>query len=273
MKKIIVWFLIIISLSALLFRFSDKITEIVLGVKQTSGISVLSEPSDAIVYLNEKQVGQTPWGEKGLDIGDYLVKIEKGKASWQGRVKLTGGTVTVVTRDIATDSASAAGEVLTLDKGKGLTVISNPSDSLVEIDSQPYGKTPITVDIKSGEHTILVSHQNYLPRSFSADLPDNFNLTVSVDLASTEADLTATAPPSSSPSSVTTQTPTVLVKQTPTGFLRVRDKPNLNGKEIVQVKPGESLVLLEELKSWDKIRLSDGREGYVSSAYVEKKNP
>ncbi|OGE18619.1 hypothetical protein A3J19_04055 [Candidatus Daviesbacteria bacterium RIFCSPLOWO2_02_FULL_41_8] len=272
MKKIIAWFLIIISLSALLLRFSDKITEVVLGVKKTSGISVLSEPSDATVYLNEKQVGQTPWGEKGLDIGDYLVKIEKGKASWQGRVKLTGGTVTVVTRDIATDSASAAGEVLTLDKGKGLTVISNPPDALVEIDGQPYGKTPVAVNINSGEHAILISHQNYLPRSFSADLPENFNLTVSVDLASTEADLAAASSPSSSPSPVITQTPAVLVKQTPTGFLRVRDKPSLNGKEIAQVKPGESFPLLAELKSWDKIRLSDGREGYVSSAYVEKKS-
>lgn len=272
MKKIIVWFLIIISLSALLLRFSDKITEIVLGVKKTSGISILSEPSGATVYLNGMQVGQTPWGGKDLDIGDYLIKIEKGQASWQGRAKLTGGTVTVVTRDIATDSASSAGEVLTLDKGKGLTIISNPSDSLVEIDGQPYGKTPVTVDIKSGEHAILVNHQGYLPRSFSADLPDNFNLTVSVDLASTEADLAAAALPSLSPVPVIAQTPTVSVKQTPTGFLRVRDKPNLNGKEIDQVKPGESLILLEELGSWDRIRLSDGREGFVSSAYVEKKS-
>lgn len=269
MKKIIVWFLIIISLGALLLRFSDKITEIVLGVKNTSGISVLSEPSGAVVYLNGMQVGQTPWGGKDLDIGDYLIKIEKGRASWQGKVKLTGGTVTVVTRDIATDSASAAGETLTLDKGKGLTIVSNPSDSLVEIDGQPYGKTPITVDINSGEHTMLVSRQNYLPRSFSADLPDNFNLTISVDLASKEADPVVFA----TPVSVVTQAPEVYVKQTPTGFLRVRDKPNLKGKEVAQVKPGENLILLEELGSWDRVRLSNGTEGYVSTAYIEKKNP
>ena len=202
-----------------------------------------------------------------MEVGDYTVRLEKGNASWQGRVKLTFGTVTVVNRDLASDPASSAGEILTLNKGKGLTIISSPSEAQVEIDGKSYDNTPVIVDIATGEHTILVSHANYLKRSIPADLPNNFNLTVSVDLALSEADLTTT------PTSVITQTPEVLVKNTPTGFLRVRDKPNLNGKEIDQVKPGEILILLEEQGAWDRVRLSDGTEGFVSSSYVEKKNP
>lgn len=265
MKKFLVWLLVVISLAAILLRYSDKLAESLFGVKKTSGIFVISTPTEATVYLDSKEVGKTPYDEKNLDVKDYTLKIEKGGAAWQGRVKLIEGTVTVVNRDIASDSASSAGETLTLDKGKGLTVISIPTDSDVEIDGKSYGKTPVSIDIAAGDHMIVVSHTGYFKRSIQARLPENFNMTVSVDLALAEADLTAIQTP------VTTQTAEVLVKNTPTGFLRVRDKASLAGKEIAQVKPGDTLILLEELGSWDKVRLSDGTEGFVSSVYVEKK--
>lgn len=264
-KKFLVWILIIISLLAILLRFSDKIAEGLLGIRQTSGISVSSLPSDAAMFLDGNQVGTTPFEGKDLTVGEHIVKIDKGGLSWQGRVKLTAGTVTSINRDLASDSASSAGESLTLGRGKGLTIISNPTGADVEIDGKFYGKTPVTIQIEVGEHTILVSHTNYLKRSIRANLPADFNLTVSVDLGLSEADLTTIQTP------VITQTPEVIVKQTPTGFLRVRDKASLNGKEIAQVKPGDKLILLEEMGSWFRVRLSNGTEGFVSAAYVEKK--
>lgn len=267
MKKLIVWILVLISLAALLLRFSDKIAEVFLGIKPTSGIYVLSTPSEATVYLNNQEVGKTPYENKNLPVDIQTIRIEKDGAWWQGKVTLTAGTVTVVNRDLAPDPASSSGEILNLERGRGLTIISNPAEAEIEIDGTSFGKTPTTVDINPGEHTILVSRSNYLKRSIRADLPKNFNLAISVDLALSEADLTAVINP------VITQTPEVLVKQTPTGFLRVRDKASLNGKEITQVKPGDTLVLLEEQGSWYRVRLSNGTEGFVSSAYVEKKSP
>ena len=264
MKKALVWILVLVSLAALLLRFSDKWAEIFFGIRKTSGIFVLSLPQEATVYINNKEVGKTPFEDKNLEVGTYTVKIEKSGAWWEGKVNLMPGTVTFINRDLASDSASSAGEILTLEKGKGLTIISNPPEADVEVDGKSWGKTPITVDAGSGDHTILISRANYLNRSIRANLPSDFNLTVSADLGLSEADLTAVTTP------VITQTPQVLVKNTPTGFLRVRDKPNLNGKEITQVKPGDKLVLLEEQGSWDRVRLADETEGFVSSAYVEK---
>lgn len=267
MKKTIIWVLVLLSLIALLLQFSDKITETFLGIKKTSGISILSEPQEASVFLNNAEVGKTPYENKNLDVKDYTVRLEKEGLSWQGKITLTPGTITVVNRSLAAEVASSAGEILTLDKGKGLTIISNPSGADIEIDGKPSGKTPTTVDISIGEHTIFLSHTNYLKRSIRANLPANFNLTLSADLALSEADLTNIATP------VVTQTPEVIVRDTPTGFLRVRDKAGLNGKEIVQVKPGDKLVLLEEQGSWYKVRLPDGIAGFVSSSYVEKQDP
>ncbi len=88
---------------------------------------------------------------------------------------------------------------------------------------------------------------------------------LNVDLALSEADLTQLSAP------VISETPKVVVKDTPTGFLRVREKAAVTSQELAKVAPGDELVLLEELDEWVRIRLSNGTEGYVSSTYVEKK--
>lgn len=267
MKKAIVWILVLLSILMLVIRFSAKGAEVLLGVKERSGISVLSKPEGATVTLDDNEAGKTPFEDSNLDVSEYTVKIDKDGVVWQGKVKLFAGTVSVINRDLAKEPASSAGETLTLEKGKGLTVISNPSESDIEIDGKALGKTPVTLYLEAGEHTILISHPNYLKRSIKADLPDGFNLTVSVDLALSEADLTTI------PAPVITTTPEVLVKDTPVGFLRVRERASTASREITQVRPGDTLILLEELVDWVRVRLSDGTEGYVSSAYVEKKNP
>lgn len=264
MKKTIIWTLVLISIVVLLIRYGSKIGETVFGIKQRSGISILSTPDSATVFLDGKEVGKTPYEDKNLDVKEYNVKLDKDGASWQGNIKLTPGTEAIINRDLTSDAASSSGESLTLTRGKGLTIISNPPEAEIEIDAKAYGKTPITVNITDGEHTILISHLNYLNRSIKVSLPENFNLTVSVDLSLSEADLTTISAP------VITQTLEVVVKKTPTGFLRVRDKGSLSGKEITRVNEGEKLILLEELAGWIRVRLSDGTEGFVSSSYVEK---
>lgn len=267
MKKAFIWILVVVSFMALILRFSGTFAEVVLGIKEKSGIFVLSIPEGASVYINGKELGKTPYEDKNTEVKEYLVKIEKDPLRWEGKVKLNGGTVTVINRDLAQGSASSAGEILSLNKGKGITVISNPMAAEVEIDGKSWGKTPVWADIEKGEHMILVSRANYLKRSIKANLPAGYSLTAAVDLALSEADLTNIQTPA------ITQTPMVTVKSTPTGFLRVRDKPNLKGLEISRVKPGDTLILLSEDGAWYRVRLSDNTEGYVSASYVEKKNP
>ena len=265
MKKIIIYSLIVVSLLILMLRFSSVLANI-LGIKQKSGLFIITTPTEATVYLKGQEVGKTQYEVKDLDVAEYTIKLEKDQASWLGNVKLNPGTVTIINRDLAKDIPSSAGEVLTLKKGKGLTLISNPNGSKVTVDASERGNTPLNLDLKSGEHTIILDHANYLKRSIRANLPDGYNLTIVVDLALSEADLSTVS------ISVIKTTPEVVVKNTPTGFLRVRDKPSLSGKEVSQVKPGETLILLEEDGAWDRVRLADGTEGYVSSAYVEKKS-
>ncbi|OGM14284.1 hypothetical protein A3A76_00215 [Candidatus Woesebacteria bacterium RIFCSPLOWO2_01_FULL_39_23] len=58
----------------------------------------------------------------------------------------------------------------------------------------------------------------------------------------------------------------VLILNTSTGWLRVREKPS--GGEITKVLPGEKYRLLGEDNGWYEIELQDGTSGWVSSEYT-----
>ena len=283
MRKVLLIILIFLSLLALFIRFGTNPLLKSLGLEPRSGLRVeankkakvfLCQSQNQACLASPQDLGATPYQDENLAQGQYLVflKDEENIASdgakfdWQGYVKLNPGTLSVVNRELAPTKAGSSGEVITLERGKGVTIISTHSSAQVTMDGQDLGRTPISIsEIAVGEHQFLISKDNFLKRSIRATLVEGFNLTINVDLAIAEVDL------SKIPTEPIIKTPQVLVKQTPTGFLRVREKANINSAEIGRVIPGETLVLLEEIPNWNKIRTKDGKEGYVSSSYTEKK--
>lgn len=267
MRKIIYLSLVFLALVILGVRFGTVAFGYFFGSEQRAGVKILSTPEGAEVFINGSSVGKTPYESSDLKAGTQTIKVQAHDVIWQSKVDIKGGTKAIINRELSKDSTASAGEILTLEKGSGATVISGVSSADVEIDGKSVGKTPIWAEVSTGEHSFVVSHVNYLKRSIRAQVPEGYTLIVNVDLAITEADLSSiTTPP-------TTSTIKVVVKNTPTGFLRVRENANVNSKEIARVKPKDELVLLEELSGWVRVRLSDGKEGFVSSSYVEKVNP
>ena len=59
------------------------------------------------------------------------------------------------------------------------------------------------------------------------------------------------------------------IKPTPLGWLRVRETPSLNGKELTKVNSGETFDTLAQEGDWVKIKVSETLEGWVSATYVE----
>lgn len=264
MKKNLFLALVFLGLLVIIARLSFKPLVETFGIPAKAGIKITSNP-ESMVSIEDQELGKTPFDNQNLKDGEYLIKLSSKDSSWQDRVKLTKGTLTVVNRELAPSLASSSGEVLTLHPGRGVVITSTPGASEVEIDNKPVGKTPLSVyDLEPGEHTFLVSHNNYTKRSIRAALPPGLSLYIDVDLAVLEADLGSLAAPA------LTQTVTLSVKQTPLGFLRVRNKPSLQGAEVARVSIGEVLTQIEELSGWVKVRLNSGVEGYVSSQYVQK---
>ena len=58
------------------------------------------------------------------------------------------------------------------------------------------------------------------------------------------------------------------INSTPTGWLRVRNIPGLNGSEIARVNVGDTYSILEQQTGWLKIKVSQTLEGWISSDYV-----
>jgi len=65
---------------------------------------------------------------------------------------------------------------------------------------------------------------------------------------------------------------TVRLKILPTGvgFLRVRSGPGTSYSEVTKVTPGEEYPFLEESSGWYKIKLPDGRVGWISGRWARK---
>lgn len=256
--------LVFLSAIALFVRFALPLLSQLLGYQEKSGLKITSIP-EATVYINGKEVGKTPYQDENLQVAEYNVELQTDQASWQSKVDLTNGTMAVINRELALSAASSSGEILTLNSGRGVVITSTPSSSGVEIDGQPAGKTPLSVSsLSSGEHTFILSHDGFLKRSIRASIPEGMALNIAVDLAISELDLGTLPTPA-------VQTPVKLViKQTSTGFLRLRDEPSTAGKELAELSSGETLTEEEELSGWVKVQTDKGVEGYVSSAYVSK---
>lgn len=265
MKKIVLFTVFLLSVFILTLRFSSATAKF-LTDKQKAGVKIMTTPENAEVSLNGEVSGETPFVDENLKPGIINVRLKSDFTSWVRDIKLINGTVTIINRELAEDEASSSGEILTLSEGGGANIISDPEGAEVEIDGKANGKTPTFVNLGAGEHIFVLSKTGYLKRSIKALIPTGFTLGLSVDLALSELDLSNIAAPS------ITITEKLKVLSTPTGFLRVRDKPKLTGKEIARVLEGDELILLEDLNSWKQVRLTDGKEGYVSSEYVEKIN-
>ena len=111
------------------------------------------------MYIDGLSVGKTPYEDKELSKGEYGLKVESEDKVWQGKVTLNSGTLTIVNRELSNHPTSSAGEVLSLEKGRGITVISTPSQADVEVGGKNFGKTPISI-ISICRHTPCIITNN-----------------------------------------------------------------------------------------------------------------
>lgn len=267
MKKVLLFGLIFLALLSISIRFAIKPISEVLGYQTKAGIKITSTP-ESTVFINGVEVGKTPYQDENLKVGEVEVSLVKEGSSWQGRVGLYAGTLSVVNRELAPDTASLSGEILTLDTGKGIIITSSPSEASVEIDGKAYGKTPISIlELLPGEHTFILSREGYLNRSIRAALPPNLVLYLNIDLALSEANISTSV---NLPAIQDATAIRLIVKKTPNGFLRIRSKPSISGAEVGRVNTGDTLTLVSEQSGWYRIKTDEGIEGYVVSTYVQK---
>jgi len=251
-----------------------------LRTRGTSGLKVLSTPT-ASIFLDDKLIGKTPYDDKYAS-GEYILKlvpegISAQTVSWQGKITLNPQVLTYVNRELGTSELTSAGETLTLEKISNsqtqLAVITQPDGATVIIDGQDKGTATATpIDVTAGEHELAVKSPGFTTRTVRVATATGYKLLVNIQLALAPGQQipSETVSPTGTSAAKDIGKPYVLIKDTPTGFLRVRVEPSTSATEAAQVKPGEKYPYLEEKSGWFKITYESGKVGWVSGAYAEK---
>lgn len=244
-----------------------------------AGLKVVSNPP-ASVFLNDELLGKTPYEDK-LSSGEYILKLipeesATGVSSWQGKVTLNPSVLTFVNRDLDKSELTSAGEIVFMEKinenEAQIAVFSTPDVVDVLLDGQKKGQTPILLrDVTDGDHDIAASSPGFLSRTVRIQTIPGFKVIVNFSLALDETSkLTEEGRDEKGEEREKEEKPYVLIKDTPTDFLRVREGPSTATKELSKVKPGEKYPFFEEKDGWFKIEYEDEKEGWVSGRYAEK---
>jgi len=277
-----------------------------------AALQITSNPKTT-VFLNDSHVGTTPYFDEKIKPGEYKIKLipESGSQtnlSWEGRVKMVGGVLTVVSRDLGQDEEKSSGYVLSLepktDKGtSSIETVTTPDGAVVSLDAEPKGFAPLNVDnVSEGEHSLVISSPGYVEKSIKAKTVKGYKLVASVQLAkmpeetstpteeaSPSAEVSPSPKPTSSPkatskaspkaspkASSTTETgeetmerPYVLIKSPTTGWVRVRSQPSTAGEELTKVNDGEKYKHLDSQNGWYEIEYEAGKNGWISGKYAE----
>ena len=238
-----------------------------------SGIEVITYPQ-AKIYIDGKEAGTTPYHNNLLNSGEVDVKLITPESTWERKVHMEGGANTVINWEFNKDEDKSGGYILyfesTGDNEKaGMLISTTPDRAAIAIDDEIKGYSPIRLDdIGEGDKKLTVSFPGYKSIGSFVKYVNGYQLVIKANLAK-EPDLVLPSV-TPTPSVADLVTDIVTIKDTETGWLRVRVEPSNSASELTKVKPQERHPLLKEVDGWYLIKLGNGTSGLISSKYAEK---
>ncbi len=258
--------------------------------KDTSGniLRVISEPSGAKVYIDNSEVGVTPFLSNNISNGDYELKVAiAGFEPQSSRITINKGYTLNTTFKLF--PLPVPQKISAFEGSKNIYDLSS-DNNVVTTSPQEWAKAVVYWN-KSRGLNIEGTGENKesffeLFLSYKGDLfnAEGTPITTKEELSSVKSESkiaylgrTVDGPGLSKEAKQTIETllgtiatgKQAKIKATPTGWLRVRSEPSLNGTEITRVDTGGMYQVLEEQTGWVKIKVSGTSEGWVSADYVE----
>lgn len=256
--------------------------------KDNSGnvLSIISDPSGAKVYIDNTEIGITPFTSAKLSKGEYDFRVEYPNYEPQtGRILVTPGMIlnvnlklfpmpvpiranlfegsenlynlSVEDATITSNPQAWVNSVIYWNKTRGIDVAGygvnkeKVFDFYIDYQGNVYDTEGKIVDLNNPGST------EFKKGAYLGKTTDGANISVNAQQAYQkiqEGGLIAK---------------TAKIKDTPTGWLRVRSEPSLDGAEIARVNSTEEYKVLEEQEGWTKIQINETTQGWVSSDYVE----
>ena len=276
-------FIVIPPLIAILIFIA--VTIILNKTSNKGGLQVTSVPKSK-VYLDGKLIGETPLCKcdqnNMITTGEYTIKLvpsQENFSYFEGKITVSSGTLTVVDRSFGQGGLSQ-GSIINLipiddKKDAQVSIISFPDKAKVFLDNNLSGTSPLLLrNITESDHEVKLSKDGYKEKAIRIRIVAGYKLE-SIIFLSINQDVGASSAAIPVPLSIS-PTPTVknvIILNTPTGFLRVRESNSISSAQVALVNPGESYELISEQESWYEIKLKDGKTGWISSQYAKKETP
>jgi len=236
------------------------------GVEK-SGVEIVSSPI-AKVYLNGKESGMTPYKNNSLKPGNIEIKLEDGGNSWEREIRLENNVTTVINWNLG--KVDNSGYILSMEKSGengSILINSSPGGAMIYIDGEVKASTPAKIEnVDEGDKKISLRYLGFKNVNLIVKMVNNYQIIIDAKLEKEEIAKNSEVP---SPYPVKLAVPMVKIKETETGWLRVRNLPNSGGIEIGRIKPGESYELIEENTDWYQIEF-DNKIGWILAKYAEK---
>lgn len=289
MKRKLAFLVTLVSVIVLIFG----VIRFFIGRSPRLGELRVDSSPTANVFLDSKLLGRSPFQDK-VTSGEYTIKLVPDSAvsetsSWQGKVSIGQNLLTFVNANLSESELTSAVDVLWLEKisskNSEFSITTNPDGASIAVDGETKGVSPLTLtDVSIGEHTLVITSPGFAQRSLKVKTTAGYKLIVSMKLALSSVAPTPEATSSPTPSVTVKLTPTpktatssadpakpfVIIKDTPTGFLRVRMEPSTSATESARVNPGEKYHLFSEKSGWYQIEYEVAKKGWISGQYAEK---
>ena len=235
-----------------------------------SGLEIVSNPI-AKVYIDGKEMGRSPFKSNDLKPGIVKVKIlnDDGKI-WEREIRLEENVSTVISWNFEGENGSG-GYLLAMERageGGALLINTQPENANVSVAGENKGYTPLRAEnIGEGDKNISIAYPGYKNLNLIVKMVKGYQLIIDAKLIAEKVVEVSPQPTVQSP--ITQSGPKIKIKETGTGWLRVREEANNSSIEIGRVIPGEIYEYMSSDADWYLIKFKD-KEGWVSAKYVEK---
>lgn len=250
----------------------------------SSKINVVSSPSQSKVFIDNEEVGKTPYASAIINEGDHELRVEKeGYEKQTAIIKIQNKYKLNVS--VSLFPILLTGEEKKIDGSEVLYDLSSSNEALFS-DTAVWARAVAYKDKANEKKFNFIYFVDFLGNIFDVnglkieegglsplkkDNPQNIGYLGRTSDNGVTTEATTSFNRFSADFVVYPRSGVRLrVLQTGTGWLRVRKDASTTSDEIGRLNVGDIVFALEEKTGWYKIRMKDGKLGWVSSAYAVK---
>ena len=184
-------YLLGVSLVGVMVFFGGEIIKNFDDLKSKSAVTIDSLNQPAKVYINDKDVGTTPYESKKINPGENRITLKTENQIYETRVTfLPNDNTTIynvgIFRDLGISNVFSSGQEFWYEKESGnnkLKIISNPTGATVHIDGTEVGKTPYSSDTLSvGSYDLDITQEGFETQTARINIEKGHTLDVSIKL-------------------------------------------------------------------------------------------